>query len=369
MNAPPRAPRVILMTVDAVGGVWRYAMDLAAGLRAQGSKIVFAGFGPKPSDQQMREAESVGRVVWLRAPLDWMVKEEAAVAYVPKLIADLAGREGADILHLNLPSQAAGLETSLPVVVVSHSCVVTWFASVRCQAVAEEWKWQAELNRRGLDRANVVLVPSRSHGDLLEEVYGRIQELAVVYNASQVVDPQLQKQEIVFAAARWWDDGKNGAVLDAAAQHVDWPVMMAGPLGGPGEQSLQISHALALGELDHLDTMMQLAQAAIFASPSLYEPFGLAALEAARSRCALVLSDIPTYRELWDGAALFADPRDPVAFADAINRFSHDASLRAAFANRALEVSRRFNLTTQTEGMVRHYHRLLSLKQTLNAAE
>ena len=38
---------------------------------------------------------------------------------------------------------------------------------------------------------------------------------------------------------------------------------------------------------------------------ALYEPFGLAVLEAAQAGCALVLSDIPTFRELWDGAALF----------------------------------------------------------------
>ena len=39
-----------------------------------------------------------------------------------------------------------------------------------------------------------------------------------------------------------------------------------------------------------------------------YEPFGLAVLEAAQAGCALVLSDIPTFRELWDGAAMFVPP-------------------------------------------------------------
>ena len=40
-----------------------------------------------------------------------------------------------------------------------------------------------------------------------------------------------------------------------------------------------------------------------------FEPFGLAVLEAARAGCALVLSDIATFRELWDGAALFVARR------------------------------------------------------------
>ena len=48
-----------------------------------------------------------------------------------------------------------------------------------------------------------------------------------------------------------------------------------------------------------------LAQRPVFASAARYEPFGLAVLEAAQAGQALVLSDIPTFRELWDGAALF----------------------------------------------------------------
>ncbi len=61
-----------------------------------------------------------------------------------------------------------------------------------------------------------------------------------------------------------------------------------------------------------------LARSPIFASAALYEPFGLAVLEAAQAGCALVLSDIPTFRELWDGAALFVPADDAAAFAAAL---------------------------------------------------
>ncbi len=47
------------------------------------------------------------------------------------------------------------------------------------------------------------------------------------------------------------------------------------------------------------------AAATVFASMARYEPFGLAVLEAAQAGMRLVLSDIPTFRELWDGAAIF----------------------------------------------------------------
>ena len=49
----------------------------------------------------------------------------------------------------------------------------------------------------------------------------------------------------------------------------------------------------------------RLGEAAIFAAPAHYEPFGLGILEAAASGCALVLGDIASLRENWDGAAVF----------------------------------------------------------------
>ena len=69
--------------------------------------------------------------------------------------------------------------------------------------------------------------------------------------------------------------------------------------------------------------------AGIVVSASRYEPFGLAALEGARSGAPLVLSDIATYRELWRGAALFFNPQDPDDLARCINRLARDEKLRA----------------------------------------
>src|SRR5690606_9974760 len=51
-----------------------------------------------------------------------------------------------------------------------------------------------------------------------------------------------------------------------------------------------------------------------------YEPFGLAVLEAASAGCALVLSDLPSLRELWSDAAGFADAQDVRALHDALER-------------------------------------------------
>ncbi|MGG7539028.1 MULTISPECIES: glycosyltransferase family 4 protein [Rhizobium] len=343
--------RRVLMTVDAIGGVWRYAMDLGAALKSNNIEVVFAGLGPFPADDKVAEAGRVGKLVWLDAPLDWTAQTEEAVAEVPRLIADLARREQADLLHLNLPSQAAGMQTNLPIAVVCHSCVVTWFAAVRGREVPPDWQWQYRLNQEGFACADTVIAPSHSHARAMEAAYGTIGNLQVVHNASALAVSDEPKQDFVLAAGRWWDDGKNGAVLDDAAAMTRWTVAAAGATTGPNGQNMRFRHADHRGELSHERMSALTRQAAIVASPSLYEPFGLAALEAARAGAALVLSDIPTYREIWDGAALFADPHRPDVFADAFNSLAGDPQQRAALGRKARARSAGFSVKAQAEAM------------------
>jgi glycosyltransferase involved in cell wall biosynthesis len=77
------------------------------------------------------------------------------------------------------------------------------------------------------------------------------------------------------------------------------------------------------------------SRASIYALPAKYEPFGLTALEAGLSGCALVLGDIPSLREIWGNAALFVDPADPGQLRDAIKYLISDNGLRQEFARRA----------------------------------
>jgi glycosyltransferase involved in cell wall biosynthesis len=96
-------------------------------------------------------------------------------------------------------------------------------------------------------------------------------------------------------------------------------------------------------------------RAGILASPSIYEPFGLAALEGALSGAALVLADIPTYRELWDGCALFAPMDDAAAFADALDAAASDARLRQHLAQRARRRALEFSPGAQAERVLGVY--------------
>ncbi len=102
-----------------------------------------------------------------------------------------------------------------------------------------------------------------------------------------------------------------------------------------------------------------MAQTTVFASAALYEPFGLAVLEAARAGMALALSDIPGHRELWEGAALFFHPEDDGAARDVLQR-----ALAApdALAARAKERARRYTVDAMVEATL-GIHRRLATQQ------
>ena len=60
-----------------------------------------------------------------------------------------------------------------------------------------------------------------------------------------------------------------------------------------------------LGELSREAMLQVFAESSIYIAPSLYEPFGLAALEAAVWGCAVVANDIASLREVWGEGALY----------------------------------------------------------------
>jgi glycosyltransferase involved in cell wall biosynthesis len=111
-----------------------------------------------------------------------------------------------------------------------------------------------------------------------------------------------------------------------------------------------------------------MAQAAIFVAPSLYEPFGLAVLEAAARGCALALADIPSFRENWSDAALFFDPRDPGALAATLCRLSSDPGLTAVLGEAGRKRAALFTLDRQADAMVSAYGEALAARRSLHEA-
>ena len=83
-------------------------------------------------------------------------------------------------------------------------------------------------------------------------------------------------------------------------------------------------------------------EAACLVFPSLYEGFGLPAVEAMICGCPVAASDIPALREACGAAALFFDPASPSDIADQVCRIIDDTSLRHDLSSAGLMHARAF---------------------------
>ena len=327
--------RRLLVTTDAVGGVWRYAVDLAAGLTDRGIETVLAVLGPPATTAQRREAEAVPNLhlVQTGLPLDWTATSPADLAQASSKLASLAALTGATAAHLHAPALVGARPWPVPVVVVAHSCVGTWWRAVRGGDMPDDFRWRTDATAAGLHLASAVIAPTAAHAALLQDVYGPVAAQVVHNGRDPTPVPAGPRDRAVLTAGRLWDEGKGVARLDGAAASLGAPVRAAGPVQGPNGATAAFTHLDLLGTLGPAAMSTAYAAATVFASTARYEPFGLAVLEAAQSGMALVLSDLPGFRELWDGAALFvADGRLPAALRRALD---DPAPLAAAARQRA----------------------------------
>ncbi len=316
------SPNHVFMTVDAVGGVWTYALELAEALVAAGVGVTLAALGPPPSDGQRAHAQAVAGLELIETglPLDWLADDRRAVCEAGAEVARLAASVGADLVHLNSPALAAGARFHAPVVGVAHSCLATWWATVRGGEPPEEFRWRIELTREGYLACDALIAPSGAFARVTRQAYGPL-PMFVARNGLGLgaVASERPRSRRVITAGRLWDVGKNAALLDAVAGRLNEPVLAAGPLEGPNGEQVAVRHVQALGAMGQTALRRALERSLVFASFATYEPFGLAVLEAAQAGCALALSDIPSFRELWAGAALFVEPT-PTAATAALKR-------------------------------------------------
>lgn len=363
MSGP--SPRRILMTADAVGGVWTYAVGLAAGLAERGVETVLAVLGPQPGTEQRAAAASVPGLVLqsLPLPLDWLASSPGEITHAGEAIADLAAHGmGIDLVQLNTPALAAAARFRVPVVAVSHSCLATWWRAVRGGPMPDDFRWRSSLATRGLAAADALVAPTAAFARATAVAHGLSRNPATVHNGLHpaAVRTANAAAPFAFTAGRLWDIGKDAATLDRAAARGRFPVIAAGPIEGPDGSRVALPHLELLGSLPARDVSEWLARRPVFVSMARYEPFGLAVLEAAQTGCALVLSDTPGFRELWDGAATFVAPGGDEALARAIARLLENAKHRAALGSAALARSRRYGVAAMTSGMLAVYAAALS---------
>ncbi len=337
----------IMVTTDAVGGVWRYSLTLAAEWSRAGIAVDLAVLGPAPALSQQMEAAAIPGLILHQTdlPLDWTAPDPAALEQAAAETADLAGGLGVDTVHLHAPGLiGAGVVWPVPVTAVLHSCLLTWWQALRQGPPPADLAWRIEATAAGLRRAGHVVAPSHAFRDAVLAAYGSACPIAVIPNGRhplpEPATPAGARPRVVLAAGRFWDAAKDVATLDASARRLQAPVHAAGSFQGPNGQTATTDALVRCGSLDETGLAAAFAGSRVFVSTARYEPFGLAVLEAAQAGLALVLADIPSFRELWGDAALFVPPGDGAGFAAALSQALDDPTpLADAARRRALRYS------------------------------
>lgn len=347
--------RRLMLVSDAVGGVWTYSVELARALREWNFETVLAVIGPPASEEQRQDTGAV-TVVETGFPLDWTAEQPQAICRTASALAELADSRGVDLVQVNSAALLADCTFSQPTVVVQHSCVATWWASVREGPLPHDFAWRRDLIECGLHRADAVAAPSASFAAQLARVYGLSRAVRCVHNGRRALPMKRREpQDFVFTVGRLWDDGKNIATLNEAASRLSVPVEAVGPLRGPNGTAVDFEQLSTPGQLGPDAIAERLANRPIFASSASYEPFGLSVLEAAQAGCAMVLSDIPTFRELWGGAALFVPADDPDGFAEAIEQLLGSPQRRAELGHSARVRALRYTPEAMASRMAQIY--------------
>ncbi len=113
------------------------------------------------------------------------------------------------------------------------------------------------------------------------------------------------------------------------------------------------------GFIADADLVPLYARAAVCAYPSLYQGFGLPALEAMACGTPLVTSDTSALADTAGDAALKVDPHDPAAIAAALRRVLEDAALADDLRARGLAHAAGFTWRRMTAGLVQCWQRAL----------
>jgi glycosyltransferase involved in cell wall biosynthesis len=345
----------ILMTADAVGGVWTYALELSGALARRGVEVHVATMGTPPgrSARQAAAAAGVAALHESRFRLEWEDDPWADVDRAGTWLLELASTHDADLVQLNGYVHAA-LGWEVPVVVVAHSDVLSWWRAVRLDEPPPHLDRYREGVEEGLRAADLVCAPTRAVLDDLASGYRFSTETTVVPHGRTAPATAAAKEALVVALGRFWDEAKNVAALDRVATRSPWPVVVAGP-------------GTRVGPLGPAEAARLLRRASIFAAPARYEPFGLAALEAAQAGCALLLGDIPSLREVWADAAVYVPPDDDEAIVAALRDLCADDRRRGALAARAHERAAMYTPAAMAQRMLALYERVLA-RSALGAA-
>jgi glycosyltransferase involved in cell wall biosynthesis len=353
--------------------VWNYTRELVTGLIGRGARVTLVSLGEIPLPQQTVWMENLAGLEYLPTAfrLDWMQEAECdltdSFAYLTALVRELRP----DLLHLNHVCYGS-LPVDVPRMVVVHGDLISWWKAVHGRDPDDtRWmRWYHEVMLRGLSHATTVVAPSAWMLESLRACYLRPAYEAVIYPGRNPLffNPYVAKEDSILAVGRFWDAGKQVSLLTQRIHPLPVCIVSDEAPALASKSPIRADVKLAVANVNvalrgpQNDTQMRnlYSKASIYAATARYEPFGVSALEAALSRCAIVANDIPSFREVWGDAALYFRTNDESSLADLICTLQQDSELSRAYGNRAYQHARtRFTTKRMLDEYFQLYRRML----------
>lgn len=202
------------------------------------------------------------------------------------------------------------------------------------------------LEKFALEQADLVMPVSHYTARILETIYGiPAEKIFPVHNGGEAVTPYRKArpfpEKLVSFAGRITRQKGPARFLDMALQVLSQVDNVRFVMAGKGDMLSDMIEAVAMlgiGDRFHFtgflngDKLQDLyAMSDVFVLPSVSEPFGLAALEAAGMGTPCVVTDQSGVREILPSAPA-VDSEDPAAMAAAVLEILQDADRAAALA-------------------------------------
>ncbi len=358
----------VLITSDTVGGVWTYTQELVTGLARRGHKVTLVSFGKLPNPEQSEWLRWLPEVDYRPTEyrLEWMEIVERDIEESRHYLELLAREVHPDVLHFSQYCYG-DIDVDVPRIVVAHSDVVSWWVAVHgYEPDLTPWmRRYREHVTNGLLGADLVVAPSQWMLEAVARHYVASQIGKVIYNGRdpELFDPDQEKEDFVLSVGRVWDEGKYVSLLLEKEQRAATKIV--GWTEEPSREKKALPACAAnvalLGPKSQTELRTLHGAAAIYAATSRYEPFGLSPLEAALSRCALVMNDIPVFHELWGDAATYFRKNDADDLARALADLQQNPALRDQLANKAFRrACQKFTASRMVAEYESAYHQVSS---------
>jgi glycosyltransferase involved in cell wall biosynthesis len=365
----------VLITSDTLNSnLWAYTRELVSCLINRALRVTLVSFGEIPLPEQTAWMDRLRGLDYRPTAfrLDWMHESQQDFAESSAYLRALLHELHPDVFHSNHLCYGA-LETSIPRVVVAHGDIVTWWRAVHGREPKQSaWmRWYREVTSDGLAGASTVVAATDW---MLEEIrssyYVPLNGTVINHGRNPILfNPYVTKNDTVLAIGRLLDPAAQVHLLAEHAHPV--PVCVVDAKQPEHSRQTQVradvkynngtEGVVMRGPRSESQLRLLYSRASMYVCPSRYEPDGMTILEAALSRCALILNDIPALRETWGPAAVYFRTNDGDSLSEAVRILNSDAELRRGFANRAFNRAREcYNANRMTTNYIQLYRSLLN---------